>query len=204
MVPQSHHHAHFVAAPIGAVVMYAGPVAQVASTKNEAWNACNGTTPRPLARPSDAAAGPDSAAALLEARGWMACDGRRLRASAFPHLYAAIGTLYGGGDGYFNVPDLRGVFVRGVDAHAGVDLGLAQRRAPDGTPGYDGIGSIQCDALQTHVHDYDGWQATGLGDKGSPVLVAGQPTPTTAPTNARIADETRPRNMALYYIIRYA
>ncbi len=50
---------------------------------------------------------------------WMPCDGRALAIKSNAPLYAAIGTLWGNedadGDGQadFNIPDLRGVFVRG-------------------------------------------------------------------------------------------
>ncbi|NQW30229.1 MAG: tail fiber protein [Ignavibacteria bacterium] len=50
---------------------------------------------------------------------WLACDGRALSIAANAPLYAVIGTIWGNedanGDGQpdFNIPDLRGVFVRG-------------------------------------------------------------------------------------------
>lgn len=50
---------------------------------------------------------------------WMICDGRPLPISSYPRLYAALGTQWGNadadGDGQpdFNLPDLRGMIVRG-------------------------------------------------------------------------------------------
>jgi hypothetical protein len=51
--------------------------------------------------------------------GWLRCDGRELDVSTQPDyadLFTAIGFAWGGdGDSKFNVPDLQGLFLRGVD-----------------------------------------------------------------------------------------
>lgn len=59
--------------------------------------------------------------------GWLAANGAAVSRAGFPHLFAAIGTRYGAGDGRstFNLPDLRGEFVRSWDAGRGVDSGRA-------------------------------------------------------------------------------
>ena len=68
----------------------------------------------------------------------MLCDGRPLRKDDYPALFQAIGTAYGDGttdtdrtktvSGYdFNAPDLRGLFLRGVDGGAGRDPDVATR-----------------------------------------------------------------------------
>ena len=50
------------------------------------------------------------------AQNWLPCDGRRLIRSEFPELFAAIGTCWGGdGNPSFSLPDLSGLFLRGVD-----------------------------------------------------------------------------------------
>ena len=50
--------------------------------------------------------------------GWMHCDGRQLLRNNFQDLHRAIGDAWGGvGDpDFFNLPDLRGYFLRGVDS----------------------------------------------------------------------------------------
>lgn len=47
--------------------------------------------------------------------GWLICDGSAVSRTTYADLYAAISTIYGVGDGSttFNVPDLRGQFIRG-------------------------------------------------------------------------------------------
>ena len=73
--------------------------------------------------------------------GWIPADGRALSRTTYAALFAAIGTTYGSGDGSttFNVPDLRGEFLRGWDDGRGVDSGRA-------------LGSAQAQQVQFHKH----------------------------------------------------
>lgn len=50
----------------------------------------------------------------LDSQGWTLCDGDQFSSDKFPDLFAAIGYTNGGANGWFNVPDLRGYFVRGT------------------------------------------------------------------------------------------
>lgn len=59
--------------------------------------------------------------------GWLPCDGAAVaRVGTYATLFAAINTLYGSGDGptTFNLPDLRGYFVRGAGVSLGATSGL--------------------------------------------------------------------------------
>lgn len=49
--------------------------------------------------------------------GWLICDGTAVSRNAYPDLYAVVGDTYGAGNGTttFNLPDLRGRSVFGVD-----------------------------------------------------------------------------------------
>lgn len=53
--------------------------------------------------------------------GWLLCDGAAVSRTTYAHLFSAIGTAYGAGNGSttFNVPDLRGRVPVGVDGAAG-------------------------------------------------------------------------------------
>lgn len=53
----------------------------------------------------------------LAQSGWLVCDGSAYPVDSYPDLFAAIGSTYGGNSkkGIFNVPDFRGVFLRGLD-----------------------------------------------------------------------------------------
>lgn len=56
--------------------------------------------------------------------GYLECNGAAVSRTTYATLYAAIGTTYGAGNGSttFNLPDLRGEFVRGWDHGRGVDV----------------------------------------------------------------------------------
>jgi hypothetical protein len=58
-------------------------------------------------------AGSIIAAPMNAVEGYILCDGRSLSVAAYPALYAAIGTTFGGNGTNFNVPDYRGMFLRG-------------------------------------------------------------------------------------------
>jgi microcystin-dependent protein len=55
--------------------------------------------------------------------GYLLCNGAAVSRNIYARLFNAIGTTYGIGDGFssFNIPDLRGEFIRGFDAGRGVD-----------------------------------------------------------------------------------
>jgi microcystin-dependent protein len=54
--------------------------------------------------------------------GYLECNGQQYNISTYENLYTAIGTTYGGSPGFFNVPDLRGYFVRGWDNGRNTDI----------------------------------------------------------------------------------
>lgn len=140
--------------------------------------------------------------------GWLKANGAAISRTSYASLFSAIGTTFGDGDGAttFNVPDIRGEFIRGFDNGRGIDSGRV-------------IGSFQSDAMQGHKHRMldpaggtpQSWGATG----GSQFFVDGYGTvangsnntgiPVTDGTNGtpRIAKETRPRNAAFLACIKY-
>lgn len=67
--------------------------------------------------------------------GWLLCDGSAVSRTTYAALFALIGTTYGAGDSSttFNLPDLRGDFVRG---------------RPDGRT----VGSKQAGSFASHIH----------------------------------------------------
>jgi microcystin-dependent protein len=83
--------------------------------------------------------------------GYMICDGRALLRSEYPDLFAVIGTSYGAPDSTrFNIPDMRGEFLRGADNGAGVDTDARQASKSGGNT--SGVGSIQDDNNKSHNH----------------------------------------------------
>ncbi|MBB5074402.1 microcystin-dependent protein [Bartonella callosciuri] len=55
--------------------------------------------------------------------GWLLCDGKAYSRRTYRALFEAIGTTWGQGDGVatFNVPDFRGMFLRGLDNERNLD-----------------------------------------------------------------------------------
>ncbi len=105
--------------------------------------------------------------------GWMLCDGRVLDSADYPALFAVLADSWGGqqiaDSRFFNLPDLRGRFIRGVDGGAGIDPDAADRRASNtnGNAG-DAVGSLQGDTLKSHSHATQGLSVRrgGLHDHG--------------------------------------
>lgn len=127
--------------------------------------------------------------------GFFKANGAEASRSAYAALFAVIGTTFGAGNGSttFNLPDLRGVFLRGWDDASGVDSGRV-------------LGSVQADAIKSHVHGtLRAADTAGTGlypvttTMGSTSPVVGGDTS----TNTGAGTETRPRNVALLACIRY-
>jgi microcystin-dependent protein len=145
----------------------------------------------------------------LRRQGWLPCDGAEHSAADFKDLYNVIGTTFGGNKdmGRFNVPDLRGRFLRGTDQGSGNDPDASTRMpsAPGGNSG-DRVGTKQDDALGSHAHTlYAAHGSSGGRSSGDPVALAGWPDAGHAATKAVDAAggrETRPKNVAVNWIIK--
>jgi phage-related tail fiber protein len=144
--------------------------------------------------------------------GWLKANGAAISRTAYAALFAAIGTTYGAGDGFntFNIPDLRGEFLRGLDDGRGVDTGRA-------------LGSAQTGQNASHTHSvYDPGHAHSYinvfpvsnSDTPNPgpssVVVSVTPSSQTTGTsytnisiNSSGGTEARPRNVALLACIKF-
>ncbi|WP_338606855.1 phage tail protein [Pelagibacterium nitratireducens] len=73
--------------------------------------------------------------------GWLKANGATVSRSAYSDLFSRIGTTFGAGNGSttFQIPDLRGEFIRGWDDGRGIDGGR-------------GLGSSQSDQNKSHEH----------------------------------------------------
>ena len=155
--------------------------------------------------------------------GYLECNGAPVSRTTYAALFSFIGTQYGAGNGSstFNLPDLRGEFVRGFDNGRGVDSGR-------------GIGSSQSGQNLSHDHDADasatsnvsdpghrhpsrgygndddgGNQFTGSGNNSvRNNAIEDATTGISVATNVSIdvdndgGNEARPRNVAMMYIIK--
>lgn len=73
--------------------------------------------------------------------GWLKANGAAISRTTYDSLFVAIGTTFGAGDGSttFNLPDMRGEFLRGWDDARGIDTGRA-------------FGSFQDSDNKSHTH----------------------------------------------------
>lgn len=123
---------------------------------------------------------------------FLECNGATISRETYPELFSAIGTTYGAGDESttFQLPDLRGEFIRGWDNTRGID---AERE----------IGSAQADAFKSHRHSIPGIYPGILGASGY-IPYAGQTgTMSAIDTATTGGTETRPRNVAMMFCIVY-
>lgn len=121
--------------------------------------------------------------------GWLKANGAAVSRTAYADLFAVIGVTFGGGNGSttFNLPDLRGEFIRGWDDSRGIDVGRA-------------FGSFQTDEFKAHTHQTDGYSGVGTGIKSEPWE---ETTGGGINTGSSGGTETRPRNRALLACIKY-
>jgi hypothetical protein len=123
--------------------------------------------------------------------GWLAADGSNVNRTTYAALFTAIGTTYGAGDGSttFALPDLRGYFVRGS--------GTNSDSTAAGT-----FGTKQADDLKSHTHSGSFLLSSGplnLGGTGASILA---PLTVGSVTDTGGA-ETRPKNIAMLYCIKF-
>lgn len=147
--------------------------------------------------------------------GWLKANGAAVSRTTYAALFSAIGTTFGAGDGSatFNLPNLRGEFVRGWDDARGIDSGRA-------------FGSAQADAFESHTHTGSTnstgahthqvpappttGSVTGISSTSGSATAPGSVTTSSAGAhshtvtiNAAGGTETRPRNVALLYCIKF-
>ena len=133
--------------------------------------------------------------------GYLVCNGAAISRTTYADLWFIIETLYGSGDGSttFNLPDLRGEFIRCWDAGRGVDSGRT-------------FGSFQNQDVAPHTHNFRNFYfAENNGNSGLPNYYAGSRQGQdndnnpfyTDWTTASSGSETRPRNVALLPCIKY-
>jgi microcystin-dependent protein len=125
--------------------------------------------------------------------GWLAADGSNVNRTTYAALFSAIGVTYGVGDGVntFTLPDLRGYFVRGSGTNS------------DGTVSGT-FGVKQADDFKAHTHVVGSRvnsTAFGVGivaaSNSATINGANNSTESTGGT------ETRPKNIAMLYCIKF-
>jgi microcystin-dependent protein len=147
--------------------------------------------------------------------GWLPCEGQAISRATYARLFANIGTTFGTGNGSttFNIPDLRGEFIRGWANARSVDTGRAFGSAQQGTiHAIDSTGVNQLySAVMTSVALTPGNAATVAARTGLDYDANGAtnyPNSTSVYANGDGSGGfdygvARPRNVALMYIIKF-
>jgi len=126
--------------------------------------------------------------------GWLYCNGNEYPKAQYPQLYPVILDTYGTARSTANgkLPDLRGYFVRGYDDGRGIDPGRK-------------MGSLQDDIFRSHTH---GQKVTANPNTGSCTRSDFNGDSKTyseyeqgVQTYAEGGIETRPKNLATYFVI---
>lgn len=146
--------------------------------------------------------------------GWLACQGQAISRTTYATLFAAIGTTWGAGDGSttFNLPDLRGMFVRGTGTNAtGSSSGaVGPSVGAYATDTYLNHSHAVTDSGHTHNYDKPNTTATAVGGSGSAYFNGGfastatssATTGLTVNTSTTGGTETKPKNYGVLYIIK--
>lgn len=139
--------------------------------------------------------------------GWLVCDGISYLIADYPDLSTALlggGTVYPWGSAdatHFNVPDMRGRFLRGWDNGATNDPDAAGRTASAvGGPTGDHVGTLQPDGFASHAHNIS---LRNAGSNGAVPEGSGEVTSAgTGATASTGGSETRPKNATAQWIIK--
>lgn len=131
-----------------------------------------------------------------EPENYMICDGSALLRADYPELFAVISTTYGNTDGTdFFLPDYRGVFLRGLDLSRSIDTGRTLSN------------TIQDDKFKDHTHTYAIYSASQVGANvvpyGAGYYYNVQTGLETSGALSGSSTETRPKNVACVYMIKY-
>lgn len=132
--------------------------------------------------------------------GYMLCDGSAISRTTYSDLFTAIGTAFGAGDGTttFNIPDLRGKFIRGLGGDSST-LGATQA---EGLPNITGtFGPVSSNDFYTKGVFYRGSATDGAGDGKSDFRVNLDASRSSAIYGT--SPHVTPINMAVNFIIRY-
>lgn len=134
---------------------------------------------------------------------YLVADGQALSSGRYPELFEAIGSTWGtgGDDGTdetdFNIPDLRGLFLRGDDMGSGSDLHLENRsfRSPPEDPTAT-VGSYQFN------DDFPVEEGFGRYQDGDDIILRKRPGRTKYSGVSMVNAGTHAPNAAVVYMIK--
>jgi len=158
--------------------------------------------------------------------GYLECNGAAVSRTTYAALFAVIGTQYGSGNGSstFNIPDLRGEFIRGFDNGRGVDSGrsVASSQSHQHPQHNHAVSASSSSSVSDPGHKHtmnfklgneiSSGGAFGMKDSGTADRMNNATTGISVSTSTSISQsnrggtsnssETRPRNIAMMYVIK--
>lgn len=145
--------------------------------------------------------------------GYLLCDGSTVSRAFYANLFRAINVAWGFGNNAttFNIPDLRGMFLRGTDSGRGLDPDSASRfQYYNGGNTGDAVGSNQNHAMPDHQHYARFYANAGTGMPGNSSAyvgvnpgLGGNATNWYGQSPPPLSSESRPVNSYVNYYIKY-
>jgi microcystin-dependent protein len=146
--------------------------------------------------------------------GWLVCNGAEVSKALYPELCTALGSSYGpAADGNCRLPDYTGLFLRGLDAAGTRDQGERGSMFTGGPKGRV-VGSVQEDATSLKGIKVESTKLPpGVRTEGNHTVHEDTDTSpgevnlreTSVATHSHAlsggAEETRPKNAAVHYLI---
>lgn len=145
--------------------------------------------------------------------GYLICDGSAINRTTYPNLFAAIGTAWGPGNGTttFNVPDLRGIFLRGTGVNGTYSNAIGAS-----------VGTSTAGVVGSHTHSDSGhahavspnnsyfyyqpsgnYRPAGAGDISLSSTITIQTGYANIQPNQPAGTENTPTNAAVLYCIKF-
>lgn len=143
---------------------------------------------------------------------YMLADGSSLNRISYSKLYAVIGSAHGTSDSNsFNIPDYRGLFLRGADQGSLLDPNYSSRSPMKPGGNSSGVGSVQLSEIKEHAHDM---QRRGNPNASTYDAGDGRWNENSGMTTDRSilnsfsignsgGQESRPKNIYVNYCIKY-
>ncbi len=180
---------------------------EIKAIKNQLLNISSGSIPSGIVLPFTG---------LVAPLGFLLCHGQAVNRTTYASLFAVLGTSHGVGDGLssFNLPDYRGLFLRGADLGKGLDPDAPSRQASaSGGNAGDNIGSYQSNAIEDHAHFYNAYSENtslkgiqsidGVSTAVNPTYKTQGITPSDSNPTIVISNDTRPKNIYVNFIIKF-
>ena len=138
--------------------------------------------------------------------GYLRCNGAALSRTTYATLFSQIGTRFGAGNNSttFNVPDLRGEFLRGWDNGRGVDSGraFASRQGQD-WKSFLMTNTLRAVGLNGGYSHGPVWMGKSTTSYTGNLFTGHWSTAATAIGLKWNTEEVRPRNVAVIFYIKY-